>query len=168
MDRAALDLAVELGIPCGGWCPKGRVAEDGPIASRYPLTETSSADYAQRTERNVRDSDGTLILARGVRLTGGTAQTHEVAVRLKRPCLVIDLTSPLPSTAILLWFETRRIKTLNVAGPRESKQPGIYVETLRYLREVLCSFWRPNRPNVLVARRRLGSNKTARIRPSRR
>ena len=62
VDRAALDLALEFGIPCGGWCPRGRRAEDGPINTRYPLTETSSTDYGVKTKRNVKESDGTLIL----------------------------------------------------------------------------------------------------------
>ena len=170
VDRAALDVALELGIPSGGWCPKGRVAEDGLIASRYPLTETSSADYAQRTERNVRDSDGTLILNRGAYLSGGTAQTREVALRLRRPCLVIDLTSSLPSAAILLWLQTRRIGALNVAGPRESKQAGIYGEALRYLREVLCSLWHPAKPAPSIKQKALqpSSKKSTGIRLSRR
>ena len=143
VDRAALDAALELGISCGGWCPKGRLAEDGRIGARYPLMETSSDDYAERTERNVRDSDGTLIINRGDQLAGGTAQTREVAIRLKKPCLVADLTDPLPLTTILRWLDTRRINTLNVAGPRESKQPGISAEAYRYLRELFCSLWSP-------------------------
>ena len=153
VDRAALDAALELGIVCGGWCPKGRLAEDGRIASRYPLTETASEDYAQRTERNVRDSDGTLIINRGAQLVGGTAQTREVAARLNKPCLVIDLTDPLPSTTIFRWLNTRRVRTLNVAGPRESKQPGISVEAFRYLRDVLCSLWRPSLSGGMAQRR---------------
>ena len=74
VDRAALDVALELGIPCGGWCPRGRRAEDGALSARYPLMETPSDDYVQRTTWNIRDSDGTLILTRG-EPTGGTAQT---------------------------------------------------------------------------------------------
>ena len=62
MDRAALDAALALGLPCGGWCPRGRLAEDGPIDPRYPLRETPSGDYRQRTEWNGRDADGTLRL----------------------------------------------------------------------------------------------------------
>ena len=62
VDRAALDFALENKIPCGGWCPKGRLAEDGRIHHRYPLRETSSTDYRVRTQANVEDSDGTLIL----------------------------------------------------------------------------------------------------------
>src|SRR5262245_50786528 len=78
-DRAALDVALELGLPCGGWCPRGRLAEDGPIASKYPLQETQSRDYPPRTKRNVQDSDGTLILTwgnpdRGTILTAKLAQ----------------------------------------------------------------------------------------------
>lgn len=90
MDRAALDVALELNIPCGGWCPKGRRAEDGRIADKYPLEETPAADYQQRTEWNVRDTDGTLILTIGP-VTGGTKLTVEFAQKHKRPCLVVDL-----------------------------------------------------------------------------
>src|SRR5438445_1429872 len=86
VDRAALDVALELGVPAGGWCPKGRKAEDGSLAPRYPLTETPSEEYWQRTEWNVRDSDGTLVLTRGAP-TEGTAYTIEVAKKLGKPCL---------------------------------------------------------------------------------
>lgn len=82
VDRAALDAALQLGIPCGGWCPKGRKAKDGPIPDRYPLKETESGSYPVRTEMNVRDSDGTLILTWG-RPTGGTALTVRLARRHK-------------------------------------------------------------------------------------
>src|SRR5215471_7567840 len=91
VDRAALDAALELGVPCGGWCPRGRAAEDGPIDDRYPLHETPSRDVEQRTEWNVRDSDGTLILNRGPELTGGTLLTQRVAQRDRKPWMVIDL-----------------------------------------------------------------------------
>jgi hypothetical protein len=90
VDRAALDVALELGLPCGGWCPKGRRAEDGKIPGRYPLEETSSAEYPVRTQLNVEDSDGTLILSWGSP-TGGTALTIKLARRLKKPYLLIDL-----------------------------------------------------------------------------
>ena len=134
VDRAALDVALELGIPCGGWCPKGRRAEDGPIPPQYPLRETPSEDYAQRTEWNVRDSDGTLILCEGV-LSGGTAQTAAMAKRLNKPHLILDLThQPLPST-VLAWLTPSRIAVVNVAGPRESKCPGIYARARPFLRD---------------------------------
>ncbi|MCX8018628.1 MAG: putative molybdenum carrier protein, partial [Rhodocyclaceae bacterium] len=90
VDRAALDWAIARGIPHGGWCPKGRLAEDGPIAPRYNLTETESADLGERTWCNVRDSDGTLILNRGD-LSGGSLKTLYLAERLGRPCLVVPL-----------------------------------------------------------------------------
>jgi Circularly permutated YpsA SLOG family len=124
VDRAALDAALRLGLACGGFCPRGRRAEDGPIDERYPLVETPSDDYAERTEWNVRDSDGTLVLTRGSP-SGGTALTIEIARRMGRPFLVVDLTGdPDPATA-RRWLAEARIGVLNVAGPRESQRPGI-------------------------------------------
>ena len=90
VDRAALDTALSFGIPCGGWCPKGRFAEDGPIAARYPLTETPSDRAIQRTEWNVRDSDATLVIVRGP-AAGGTPATIEFAKSMDRPCQVVTL-----------------------------------------------------------------------------
>jgi hypothetical protein len=123
-NRAALDAALELGIPCGGWCPKGRRAEDGPIPDRYPLQETDSTSYPVRTELNVKDSDGTLILTWG-RPTGGTALTIRLARRYRKPCLVMDLKKPTDPSSLRVWLEKNRIGVLNVAGPRESKNPGV-------------------------------------------
>lgn len=137
VDRAALDAALELKIPCGGWCPKGRLAEDGPLPARYPLTETPTPEYAQRTEWNVRDSDGTLVLTFG-EPTGGTAQTVDVAKRLKKPHLILDLTESPSAQGVHAWALAHAIVVLNVAGPRESKCPGIYARALRFLHEV-CS-----------------------------
>ena len=137
VDRAALDVALSLGLPCGGWCPKGRKAEDGALDERYPLRETPSEEYAQRTTWNVRDSDGTLILTRSA-LTGGTAQTVEDAKQLSRPHLVVDLTRPLPVEAVRGWIRTSNIRVLNVAGPRESKDPGIYDTASRFLHDLLA------------------------------
>ena len=136
VDRAALDVALELGLSCGGWCPHGRQAEDGPIAPRYPLQETPSADSAQRTEWNVRDSDGTLLLSRG-ELTGGTAWTVECAGRFAKPCLILDLAErPVPE-AVRTWALDHQVRLLNVAGPRESRSPGIYAQAVPFLRAVL-------------------------------
>ena len=85
VDRAALDVARDLGLITGGWVPLGRLAEDGAIPERYAgLRETESSDYAERTTRNVEDSDATLILYRS-RLSGGTAFTKMEALRLDRP-----------------------------------------------------------------------------------
>jgi predicted Rossmann-fold nucleotide-binding protein len=136
VDRAALDVALELGVPTGGWCPKGRKAEDGSLASRYPLTETPSEEYWQRTEWNVRDSDGTLVLTRGVP-TEGTAYTIEVARKLGKPCLVQYLTQAPSESAVKAWVDEHKVRVLNVAGPRESKCPGIYAQASQFLRTIL-------------------------------
>jgi Circularly permutated YpsA SLOG family len=135
VDRAALDVAISTGIPCGGWCPKGRRAEDGALASRYRMYETPSAGYAQRTEWNVRDSDGTLILSRGP-LEGGSLLTAEVAERYRRPLLVADPTLVEPA-GVRSWIDTERIRILNVAGPRASRDPDAYDVAERLLRAVL-------------------------------
>jgi len=135
VDRAALDAALDLGIPCGGWCPRNRLAEDGRIEERYPLTETASDKTAQRTEWNVRDSDGTLVLTRG-EPSGGTALTIRLAGRLGRPFLVVDLAEGGDAGKAGEWIRRNRIEVLNVAGPRESKAPGIHGEATAFLRTV--------------------------------
>lgn len=132
VDRAALDVAMRLGIPVGGWCPRGRRAEDGRIPDSYPLHEASSINYAKRTELNVRDSDGTLILSGGP-LTGGTALTESLARRRGKPVFVVDLRdNPAPDVTDE-WLVANSIQTLNVAGPRESQQPGIYEKVTDFL-----------------------------------
>lgn len=145
VDRAALDAALETGIPCGGWCPKGRKAEDGRIADKYPLKETTSSKYAVRTEWNVRDSDGTLVITRGTP-TGGTAYTIACVRIHKKPALVIDLDHfPKDETDILTaWLTANNIQTLNVAGPRESSMPGIYNDAkelvLLLIQATVCNY----------------------------
>jgi hypothetical protein len=136
VDRAALDVAIRLGIPCGGWAPRGRRAEDGPLSRQYPMQETKSRAYASRTRRNVEDSDATLILCRG-RPSGGTAYTFACATALGRPHRVVDLQgAPVPAD-IRKWLCDNRISVLNVAGPRESAAPGIYGEAVAFLDAVL-------------------------------
>lgn len=137
VDRAALDVALSLGLPCGGWCPQGRLAEDGVIPESYPLVETPCADYAQRTHWNVRDADGTLILVGGP-FGGGTAYTLETARNLGKPHLIVDLDqNPLPQ-AVHTWLHLSRIQTLNTAGPRESQSSGIYALSARFLQTVFA------------------------------
>lgn len=140
VDRAALDVALELGIECGGWVPKGRLDELGRIPRRYPnLRETPTADWDERTEANVRESDGTLILSRG-RLTGGSRYTGEVAGRLGRPCLHLDLAELSEAEAVRraqAWIDAERVGVLNVAGPRASKDPGLYDVAADVLRGLL-------------------------------
>lgn len=135
VDRAALDAALALGIPCGGWCPKGRRAEDGVIPDRYPLIETETKDYRERTRRNVRDSDGTLILARGP-LSGGTALTRRLAEKMGKPCLVVDLAQRPRAGDVRAWVASRNLRTLNVAGPRASGQSGIHGQARTFLRRI--------------------------------
>lgn len=120
----------------GGWCPKGRLAEDGIIPMTYPLQETPSPQYAQRTRWNVRDADATLILMRD-EPTGGTALTIHTARRLHKPHRVIDLTTQPDPQAVALWITQEGITVLNVAGPRESTCPGIYDEAFDWLQKVL-------------------------------
>jgi hypothetical protein len=138
-DRAALDVAIELGIPHGGWIPKGRKTEDGRLPEEYRLLETTSIDYTQRTELNVLDSDGTLIISNG-NLTGGSALTQELARKHRQPCLHVDLDDMSDSKAVEIitsWIDVREIKTLNVAGSRGSKDPKIYEATRKVLKAVI-------------------------------
>lgn len=135
VDRAALDAALAAGIPIGGWCPAGRWAEDGPIPALYPLAETPSADPAQRTRWNVRDSDATLILTpRPAR--GGTLLTIEVARALGRPHLVLDPFEDPPAAADG-WLRQWDGGVLNAAGPRESEAAGVYGRTRAWLATAL-------------------------------
>ncbi len=89
VDRGALDAALALGVECGGWCPAGRLAEDGTIPKRYPVMELANAGYAERTARNVADSDRTLVISNGVPL-GGTRETVGRCVEMRKPYLIID------------------------------------------------------------------------------
>lgn len=136
VDRAALDAALALGIKCGGWVPKGRRAEDGPIPSMYPVTETKSSAYEVRTRENVKDSDATLILTRGEPV-GGTKITLETASELQRPYHIVDLKRTHSPLAALRWLESKRPKVLNIAGPSESTAPGIYAEAETFIAHLL-------------------------------
>ena len=138
MDRAALDCAIALDIPHGGWCPAGRRAEDGIIPEHYRLVETDSPEYVDRTRKNVEDSGGTLILNRN-QLEGGTAATLGFARSCGKPVMVVDLDSPPATDDIRNWLAANHIKHCNVAGPRESKIPGIYRQAYRYLIKILGS-----------------------------
>ena len=140
-DRAALDFAIKMDLPHGGWVPKGRLAEDGSIPARYHLTEMPTKSYPKRTEQNVVDSDGTLIVSHE-KLTGGSQYTLDMAVMHSKPWLHIDLNETTVLEAaqqVIDWVLTNRIETLNVAGPRASKDLRIYMavcdllETIFYL-----------------------------------
>lgn len=134
-DRAALDFAIKHGYTHGGWVPHGRKAEDGIIPLKYQLTELPEGGYRQRTRRNVEDSDGTLIVNLG-ELDGGTLATQTFAHQLGKPHLVVQLDSGVlaeTEISVVAWLRQNTIQTLNVAGPRESKRPGIYQATLAFL-----------------------------------
>ncbi len=137
VDRAALDAAIDAGLTIGGWCPRGRKAEDGVISEHFPLRETPSEAYRERTSWNVQDSDATLVVADGDP-TGGTAFTIDEARRLGRPHLIVP-----PAVErigeVRCWLARKGVETLNVAGPRESTEPGIYERAYRLLREVFAS-----------------------------
>ena len=136
VDRAALDVALERGIACGGWCPAGRHADDGVIPERYPLQETVEMDHTIRTEHNVRDSDGTLMLYRGP-LQGGTAYAVLMARHLGRPVLACNLDEAFDSDAVIAWIRNNHIRVLHVGGQRESSCPGIYQAAKRSLESLL-------------------------------
>jgi hypothetical protein len=127
-DRAALNTAIKLGIPHGGWIPKGRITEEGPLPDEYQLQEMPTASYPKRTEQNVIDSDGTLIISHGP-LTGGSDYTRKMAMKHGKPWFHADLNKlPTFQAAMVIedWISTNGIETLNVAGPRASKDPLIY------------------------------------------
>ena len=132
VDRAALDAAIFLGIPHGGWCPKGRRSEDGTIPDLYELEEVDARDYSVRTEQNVVDSSATLILYRDA-LSGGTAYTHRMAKKHDRPCLTVDLEADPDPDTIRKWICEEDVRTLNVAGPRASSSIGIGDEARKLL-----------------------------------
>ncbi len=134
VDRAALDAALSAGITVGGWCPRGRRAEDGPIDAAYPLCETPSDEYAQRTAWNVRDSDGTLILIRD-EARGGTALTAEEAKRRGKPLLQTKINDASASD-VFAWADEHGVQVLNVAGPRAREAPGIYAAAKSLLKRV--------------------------------
>ena len=138
VDRAALDVALELSLDCGGWCPRGRRAEDGPLHTRYPLRETPLGRYGQRTDWNVRDSNGTLILFRA-RTDGGTRLTRIRARHRGRPCREVDLDRDPGIAPVMEWIRRHRIQVLNVAGPRESSSPGIYNRARAFLLRLLAN-----------------------------
>ena len=136
VDRAALDVGLALGLALGGWCPRGRRAEDGRIPDRYPLVETPERNYQARTRRNIEDSDGTLILNLGT-LDGGTALTANHARQIDKPCLVVALEEGIEPATFREWLAAHDITVLNVAGPRESKRPGVYAAAVRCLEGLL-------------------------------
>ena len=140
VDRAALDAALSAGFPCGGWVPHDRMAEDGIIPERYPMTVLPKGGYRQRTRLNVSDSDGTAILYKET-LTGGTRLTRNLCALLKRPYILInaaEIADPKSAAeAIVEFMEENKIATLNVAGPRASGWRNGYAFTLAVIGDVI-------------------------------
>jgi hypothetical protein len=145
VDRGALDAAIALGIPHGGWCPLGRRSEDGPIPGRYQLWEMDVYDYAARTAQNILEGDATLILYEGS-LRGGTLLTLRLVKRHNKPHRLIRLDQPIAIIAWRHWLETYQPSILNVAGPRESTRPGIARRAREWLVKHLASSNDLNRP----------------------
>lgn len=151
VDRATLDFAIASGLAYGGWCPKGGWAEDFPdppgLLARYPdLHETPESDPRQRTEWNVRDSDATLILVRRGVVSPGTAFTAAAAGGHSKPYLIVDIGGSDAARCIAAWLETNaEIRSLNIAGPRESEAPGVYDAVSNILR-ALSVQWTAGRP----------------------
>jgi hypothetical protein len=140
VDRAALDVAMRLGIAHGGWVPKGRLAEDGVVPPHYQLQEMPTDEYQARTEKNVLDSEGTLLISRGSP-TGGTDYTRKMALKHGKQLLHIDLSLGQKmsdaGSLIASWVEMNRIETLNVAGPRASNDPSIYIDAVNIMTHAL-------------------------------
>ena len=145
VDRAALDAAIEKGLAYRGWCPKGGWAEDLPeppgLLARYPhLRETPEADPAERSRRNVRDSDRLLVLtdSSGVTVSKGTELARDLALKLDRPCLVLDLdASGVVEQAHAFLDIGEGDIAICIAGPRESEAPGIYAKARAFLLQLL-------------------------------
>ncbi len=137
MDRAAMDFALENNIPCSGWCPKGRRAEDGPIPLSYPLRETKESRYRERTIKNVEESRGLLVFVDG-KPDKGTILAIDQAEKRNIPTYIIHLTMNVEDqeTGIINLLENSNISVINIVGPRESNSPGIYNKTKTFLEEL--------------------------------
>lgn len=125
-DRAGLDAAILHDIPHGGWCPKGRICEDGVISSKYNMLETETSSYDERTIRNIRDSDVTLIFISSHEIKDGTLLTIQQLQDDKKPFLILNVTKVIEYTEVLDFIMQNKPQVLNIAGPRESNSPGIY------------------------------------------
>lgn len=149
VDRAALDAAMELGFGVGGWCPRDRRSEDGAVPTKYPLRETAARSYAVRTEWNVRDSDGTLILvlneiSSGTRLTVDAAKSHGKPLKIEHLAaprtsglLTVDESPSEKVESVVEWIQREEIHVLNIAGPRGSSSADMYPKAKEFVMAVL-------------------------------
>jgi len=139
VDRGALDACFDYSFPCGGWCPKGRLANDGAIDKKYPLQETKEKEYSARTIKNVEEADGTLIIA-PENISGGTMLTYQVAKKKNKPVILVHpdpADNSMKISSIAGWLVTHSIKTLNVAGPRESEWPEAWSKSRKLVGQLL-------------------------------
>ena len=144
VDRGALEAALDLGFPYGGYVPKGRRSEDGIVPLEFAtMTEDTRKDYLHRTELNVVNSDATLILTLNVEgaVTGGTKKTAEFARMHGRPCVFVvvspEVVNPAHLDMALRFLVENQVRVLNVAGPRESKQPGVQEAARKFMEAVI-------------------------------
>lgn len=139
VDRAALDIAIKLNIPHGGWCPRNRLSEDGVIPAKYQLAETKSSEYSERTKLNIQDSDGTLIIVPkiDIKITDGTILTIQEAQYTGKPHLIVNISEQIDTLSIIRWTNENNINILNIAGPRESQCPGIYVKSCKVIEHII-------------------------------
>ncbi len=133
VDRGGLDAAMELGIPTNGFCPKGRISEDGPIPDKYVLRELPTDQYPPRTRANVRASDGTLLVVTQGKLGLGSKLTMRSAMDAHKPLITVNLNRDCDTAAAIRWIEEQGIGILNIAGPRESSAPGIQASSKKFL-----------------------------------
>jgi len=145
-DRAGLDWAIAHGVAHGGWVPRGRRAEDGAIPARYALTETPTAGYPQRTRWNVQGSDVTVIFTLADALSGGSLLTANCAAKLGKP--YFHVSSGVHPKHLVRFLETHWVRTLNVAGNRESSAPGIYARVTEVLNAALVVRVKPDQPGA--------------------
>ena len=130
---------MEFGLPVGGYIPKGKLGEDEQVPDKYPVMETRSKDYKSRIKRNVIESDGTLFI-NICPMKSGTTLTAKLALETNKPLMIIQLDQDYQRTAVIKWFQENKIQILNIAGPRESKIPGIHDQAKKFLNQILSGY----------------------------
>ena len=133
VDQGALDFALDHGYECGGFCPRGRKSEKGIIPYRYPVSEIESEEYFDRTKKNILESDGTLIIRDVVDIQGGVLDAVHLCTQFSKPYLIVNISEEFNNEEVIKWISFNTIKTLNVAGNRESINPGLRGKTYLYL-----------------------------------
>lgn len=147
VDRGALSAALAAGVECGGWCPAGRVAEDGVIPENFPVQELAGGGYRDRTRKNVLDSDATLVLING-QLEGGTAMTVADCQDNDKPVLTLDarhVTQDAAAVKAMEFVHAHKVETLNLAGPRASKWPAAEVFSSAVVSQLIELVKKPKR-----------------------